>query len=47
LSTNTAPEQGKLITECYDLQRHRPSMEYTELIDKVRKEFSDCGLLWD
>jgi hypothetical protein len=46
LATNTAPEQGKLITECYDLQRHRPSVEYKELIDKVRKEFADCSLLW-
>jgi hypothetical protein len=47
LSTNTAPEQGKLITECYDLQRHRPSVEYFELINRVRKEFADCGLLWE
>jgi methylamine--corrinoid protein Co-methyltransferase len=47
LSTNTTPEQGKLITECYDLQRHRPSAEYRELIEVVRKEFADCGLLWE
>ena len=47
LSTNTAPEQGKLITECYDLQRHGPSMEYLELINRVRGEFAECGLLWE
>ena len=47
LSTNTTPEPGKLITECYDLQRHRPSVEYRGLIDWVRREFADCGLLWE
>lgn len=47
LLTNTEPEPGKLITECYDLQRHRPSQEYQALIDDVRKEFQDCGLQWD
>ncbi len=47
LSTNTTPEPGKLITECYDLQRHRPSVEYRGLIDRVRREFADCGLLWE
>lgn len=47
LSANTAPEQGKLITECYDLKRHKPSIEYMGLIEKVRKEFSDSGLLWE
>ena len=46
LMTNTTPESGKLITECYDLQRHRPSPEYQELIAVVRKEFEDCGLQW-
>ncbi|MDP2900662.1 MAG: monomethylamine:corrinoid methyltransferase [Candidatus Bathyarchaeota archaeon] len=47
LSTNTTPEKGKLITECYDLQRHKPSPEYRGLINVVRKEFADCGLHWD
>ena len=47
LSTNTTPEPGKLITECYDLQRHRPSVEYRVFIDRVRREFADCGLLWE
>jgi methylamine--corrinoid protein Co-methyltransferase len=47
LSTNITPEKGKLITECYDLQRHKPSPEYGGLIDVVRKEFADCGLHWD
>ncbi len=47
LSANVTPEQGKLITECYDLQRHRPSSEYRELIDSIRKEFADCGLIWE
>ena len=46
LMTNTTPESGKLITECYDLQRHRPSPEYQELIAGVKKEFEDCGLQW-
>ncbi len=46
LSENTTPQQGKLITECYDLQRHKPSAEYAELIAKVRKQFTDCGLNW-
>jgi hypothetical protein len=47
LMTNTTPEPGKLITECYDLQRHRPSQEYQEVIAKVKKEFADLGLSWD
>ena len=46
LMTSTTPEPGKLITECYDLQRHRPSPEYQELIARVKKEFEDCGLQW-
>ncbi len=46
LMTNSTPEPGKLITECYDLQRHKPSPEYQELIAKVKKEFEDCGLQW-
>jgi hypothetical protein len=47
LSANVSPEPGKLITECYNLQRHKPSSEYKELIDSVRKEFAECGLLWE
>jgi len=46
LMTNSTPEPGKLITECYDLRRHRPSPEYQELIGRVKKEFEDCGLQW-
>ncbi len=46
LSTSTTPEKGKLITECYDLQRHKPSGEYTALINKVRGEFAEAGLDW-
>ena len=46
LMENSTPEPGKLITECYDLQRHRPSPEYQELISRVKKEFGDCGLRW-
>jgi len=46
LMANPAPEQGKLITECYDLQRHEPSPEYRELIARVKSEFEDCGLQW-
>ena len=47
LTTNPTPEQGKLITECYDLQRHKPSSEYQELITMVKNEFKDCGLQWE
>ena len=47
LMTNSTPEMGKLITECYDLQRHKPSPEYQELITKVKNEFKDCGLQWE
>ncbi len=46
LMTNSTPEPGKLITECYDLQRHNPSPEYQELIMRVKNEFKDCGLKW-
>jgi methylamine--corrinoid protein Co-methyltransferase len=46
LMTNPTPEPGKLITECYDLQRHKPSPEYQELIARVKNEFEDCGLQW-
>ena len=47
LMTNSTPEPGKLITECYDLERHRPSPEYQELIASVKNEFQDCGLQWE
>jgi hypothetical protein len=47
LMENSTPEPGKLITECYDLQRPRPSPEYGELISRVKAEFRDCGLKWD
>ena len=46
LITNSTPERGKLITECYDLQRHEPSPEYRELIAGVKSEFEGCGLQW-
>lgn len=47
LLANSTPEPGKLITECYDLQRHKPSTEYQELITRVKDEFSGCGLRWE
>jgi len=47
LMENTKPEQGKLITECYDLQHHKPSPEYANLISEVKQEFANCGLKWD
>ena len=47
LMTNSTPETGKLITECYDLQRHKPSPEYKELIKGVKTKFEDCGLEWE
>lgn len=47
LMTNSKPEPGKLIAECYDLQRHRPSSDYQELITRVKNEFHDCGLQWE
>ncbi len=46
LVANSTPEPGKLITECYDLQRHKPSPEYQGLIMRVKNEFKDCGLQW-
>ena len=47
LMENPTPEPGKLITECYDLQHHKPSTEYGALISEVKQEFSDCGLRWE
>ena len=47
LMENPTPEPGKLITECYDLQHHKPSSEYGSLIAEVKQEFSDCGLKWE
>ncbi len=47
LMENPTPEPGKLITECYDLQHHKPNNEYQNLIMEVKKEFSDCGLRWE
>ncbi len=46
LMNNTAPVEGKLISECYDLQRHKPSSEYWNLIQKVKDQFKECGLQW-
>jgi methylamine--corrinoid protein Co-methyltransferase len=47
LMTNVTPEPGRLITECYDLQHHKPSQEYQALIATIKKEFEDCGLQWE
>ncbi len=47
LMTNSTPELGKLITECYDLERRVPSSEYQELIARVKNSFKDCGLKWE
>jgi methylamine--corrinoid protein Co-methyltransferase len=46
LMANPTPEPGKLITECYDLQNHKPSSEYQGLIQRVKNEFKDCWLDW-
>jgi hypothetical protein len=46
LMNNTAPVEGKLISECYDLQRHKPSSEYWNLIQKVKDQFKECGFQW-
>ena len=46
LMNNTAPVEGKLISECYDLQRHKPSFEYWNLIQKVKDQFKECGFQW-
>jgi len=34
----------KTITEVYDLIKHRPSREYQEVYEKVKKEYADLGL---
>ena len=47
LMEDSPPEPSKLFTECYDLQRHRPSPEYQEHISRVKNEFGDCGLRWE
>jgi hypothetical protein len=47
LTNYPTPENGKLITECYDLQKHKPSSDYKSLITKVKVEYKDCGLKWD
>lgn len=46
LMSHVKPEPGKLITECYDLQKHKPSREYQGLITKIKLEFKNCGLEW-
>ena len=46
LMNNSTPVEGKLISECYDLHRHRPSPEYRTLIHKVKDQFKECGLQW-
>ena len=46
LMNNSTPVEGKLISECYDLHRHRPSPEYRILIHKVKDQFKECGLQW-
>ncbi len=46
LMAKPTPEPGKLITECYDLQFHKPSSEFQKLIARVKNEFEDCGLQW-
>jgi methylamine--corrinoid protein Co-methyltransferase len=46
LIKNPTPENGKLITECYDLNNHKPSSEYEKLITSVKNEFKNCGLQW-
>ena len=47
LMNNSTPEPGKVITECYNLRKHKPSSEYQELLIGVKNEFKDLGLLWE
>ncbi len=41
------PVPGKTIQECYDLVKHKPSKEYQETYEKVKKELTDLGLKFE
>lgn len=38
------PEEGKSIQECYDLVRHRPSVDYARIYNEVKEDLSGMGL---
>ncbi|MBL7118513.1 monomethylamine:corrinoid methyltransferase [Candidatus Bathyarchaeota archaeon] len=41
------PVPGKTIQECYDLIKHKPSKEYQEIYEKVKKDLTDLGLKFE
>jgi len=41
------PAPGKTIQECYDLVKHKPSKEYLEIYQNVKKELADLGLKFE
>lgn len=38
------PPKGKLFTECYDVAKIKPSSEWIEIYNKVKKELKDLGV---
>ena len=39
--------EKKKVTEVYDLVRHRPTKEYQEVYEKVKKEYTELGLVFE
>jgi methylamine--corrinoid protein Co-methyltransferase len=39
-----APPDGKSFTECFDLKTLKPTKEWREIYDKVKKELVDFGV---
>ena len=38
------PPKGKIATDCYDFKSFKPSKEWLEMYDQVRKELTDLGM---
>ncbi|MGB9617227.1 MAG: monomethylamine:corrinoid methyltransferase, partial [Desulfomonilaceae bacterium] len=43
----SSPPLGKTFRECYDVKRKKPTQEYVELYEKIRKELQDLGIEYE
>ncbi|MEM4201802.1 MAG: monomethylamine:corrinoid methyltransferase [Candidatus Hadarchaeum sp.] len=43
----SSPPLGKTFRECYDVEKKKPTQEYMELYEKIRKELQDLGIEYE
>jgi hypothetical protein len=39
--------EKKKVTEVYDLVRHKPTKDYQEVYEKVKREYAELGLVFE